>query len=110
MKIGFLRAESDEFVKDVISKLKDFEIKILSFRGDNLFPDPQCRVIIDRYSYDDDYLTEMMKTLSLGGAYVINNPFSANLANKVVDMKICDSLGIPRPKTFVLPLVKEDED
>jgi glutathione synthase/RimK-type ligase-like ATP-grasp enzyme len=44
-----------------------------------------------------------MKSLALGGTYVINNPFAASVTNKLVDMRLGTHLGLSFPKTIVLP-------
>ncbi|HIE33837.1 MAG TPA: hypothetical protein EYP86_01700, partial [Candidatus Altiarchaeales archaeon] len=68
------------------------------------------RVVVDRYSYDDLFLREMVKSLSLEGTYIINNPFLSTAINKILDIKHFESLGIPHPKTIVLPKLDRDDD
>jgi hypothetical protein len=61
------------------------------------------RVIVDRLSFRFPYLREIVKSLSLDGTYVINSPFAAGMTNKLIDIKLCAKLGIPVPRTMVLP-------
>ncbi len=113
MKIGVLESRHDPFINDVISRLKGLEVEFLSFREQPVPITSDYKVIVDRMSYRHTYLQEMMKSLALGGTYVINNPFSATVVNKLVDAKICSLLGIPLPKTIVLPdiaIQEEDDD
>ena len=44
-----------------------------------------------------------MKSLSLNGTYIINNPFTASLTNKLIEINLGNRLGLPFPKTIVLP-------
>ena len=110
MKIGFLKASEDQFSVDVMNKLKDFHLEMLSYSEVKLPLEPELKVVVDRFSYGDEFLTEIMKSISMAGVYVINNPFAASAANKIVDATLCDRLGIPRPKTYVLPEIRNDTD
>jgi hypothetical protein len=51
-----------------------------------------------------------MRYWSLSGAYVLNNPFYTLNADKLSDLLVCDRLGIPHPKTILLPRVNLTED
>lgn len=105
MKIGILELKSDRFVKDIMSRLQGYEIEFLSFGARSAPIESDYRVVVDRLSYSDLYLKEMMKNLSLDGTYVINNPFSSTTINKILDIKHFESIGIPHPKTIVLPKI-----
>ncbi len=103
MKIGILEAKQDPFILDVAARLKDFELEFLSFRSQKL---PVCgdwAAIIDRISFCNIYLREIVKSLSLGGTYVVNNPFAAFTTNKIIEIRVCRALGIPFPPTVFLP-------
>ncbi|MCX8125973.1 MAG: hypothetical protein N3E40_02340 [Dehalococcoidia bacterium] len=103
MKIGFFEVRSDRFINDVISRLGEFETEIISLSAQ---PVPICgnyRVVVDRLSFRFPYLREVVKSYALEGTYVINNPFSSVLTNKLVDAKLATGLGIPVPRTVVLP-------
>jgi hypothetical protein len=110
MKVGILEVKDDPFIKDLIARLKDLKTDFISVRDIDLPIKSDYRVVVDRISYGTPYLTELIKSLSLGGAYVINNPFSSIMKNKIIDIKICESLGIPYPKTIVLPGMDENWD
>jgi hypothetical protein len=58
---------------------------------------------VDRLSFRFPFLKEVVKNMSLGGTYVINNPFAASASNKLVDELVFQLLGIPSPKSIVLP-------
>jgi hypothetical protein len=68
------------------------------------------RVLVDRASYCDGYLRSMVKNYSLKGTYVINNPFTNNCDDKIVEFNMCQRLGIPYPKTIVLPKTNTEMD
>ena len=85
-------------------------MRIISLREVSIPTNLDYSVVVDRMSYNHPFLLEAVKSLSLGGAYVINNPFSFTATNKIVDTGICSELGIPHPKTIVLPLINEEWD
>ena len=72
LKVGILEDRDDPFIRDLIARL-GVEAEFLSFGEEMVAPSRSCRVVVDRASYCDAYLTEMMKGLSLDGSYVINN-------------------------------------
>ncbi|MEW6142754.1 MAG: hypothetical protein AB1597_06295 [Chloroflexota bacterium] len=103
MKIGFLEVRSDPFIADVIARLSGFETEFISLSA---LPAPvsgDYRVVVDRLSFRFPYLREVVKSYAIEGAYIINNPFASALTNKLVDMKLAAGLGIPVPRTVVLP-------
>ncbi len=100
-RIGVLDLPGDPFVGDLMHKLSDMEL--VELEGDPLEKFAKYRVILDRASYLYTYLREFLKDISLRGCYVINNPFTTSLNNKIVDLHICKLLGIPVPKTIILP-------
>jgi hypothetical protein len=102
-KIGILELKSDPFVIDVASRLSDLPVEFLSFAEARAPVSTDYRVVIDRMSFDHAYLKEMVKNMSLDGTYVINNPFAASVNSKLVEAKVCQALGIPSPKSIVLP-------
>ena len=103
MKIGILESPQDGFIQDVVSRLQDHEVEFLSYGETGAPVAGEYRVVVDRLSFQHTYLTEIMKSLALGGTYVINNPFAASATNKVIDHKLGSLLGIPFPRTVLLP-------
>lgn len=102
-KIGILELRDDPFIIDVVSKLGEYCVEFLSFAESAVPISSDYRVIIDRLSFRFPYLKEMVKNLSLDGTYVVNNPFAATTTNKLVDARISQLLGIPSPKSMVIP-------
>jgi hypothetical protein len=70
------------------------------------------RVVVDRLSFHYPFLREIVKSLALSGTYVINNPFAALATNKILDIRLGSRLGLPFPKTIILPdrTVTEETD
>jgi hypothetical protein len=113
MKVGILESKSDTFINDVIANLSGVEIEFLHFRQQRAPISGDFRVIVDRASFCHSFLKETMKNLALSGTYIINNPFSSTVTNKLIDIGISSTLGISFPKTFVLPganLTEETEE
>jgi len=103
VKIGILESPDDQLIRDIIHKLGDLEVEFPTFREQEAPVSSDCRVILDRLSFNYPYLKEMMKCLALAGTYIINNPYAATATNKLMDTRVFCRLGIPFPKTIVLP-------
>jgi hypothetical protein len=102
LKVGILEDREDPFIRDLIAHL-GVDTEFLSFGEEVVAPSPHYRVVIDRASYCNPYLKEMMKGLALDGCYVISNPFTASATNKLMDIRLSARLGIPVPRTLALP-------
>jgi len=102
LRVGILEDREDPFIRDLIAHM-GVEAEFLSFGEEVVAPSRSYRVVIDRASYSNPYLKEMMKGLALDGCYVINNPFTASATNKLMDIRLSAHLGIPVPRTLVLP-------
>ena len=102
LRVGILEDREDPFIRDLIAHM-GVEAEFLSFGEEVVAPSRSYRVAIDRASYSNPYLKEMMKGLALDGCYVINNPFTASATNKLMDIRLSAHLGIPVPRTLVLP-------
>ncbi|MBR9679150.1 MAG: hypothetical protein GON13_02695 [Nanoarchaeota archaeon] len=100
--IGVVEYENSVFINDLLKKIgKPFQW--IQYRQ---LPTPffnDYKVIIDRLSLQNEFLSTTLKIQSMNNAYVINNPFSCDVLNKGVDMSILNELNIPHPKTFILP-------
>lgn len=112
MLIGILEFKNDRFINDVVSRLNSSDVEFISL-GMQIAPvERDYQVVVDRLSFSYPFLKEIVKSLSLGGTYVINNPFAASSTNKMLDIKLGSFLGLPFPKTIALPdlaAVKETE-
>jgi hypothetical protein len=103
MLVGVLESRSDRFINDVIYRLGDISAEFVSVAAERVPIRRQYRVLVDRLSFRYPFLREMVKSLSLSGTYVINNPFAASATNKLVEIEVGSRLGLTFPKTIILP-------
>ena len=103
MVIGILESKSDRFMNDVVSQLSGIPVEFMHTIGERVPIERTYQVIVDRLSFRYPFLKEIVKSLSLRGTYVINNPFTASLTNKLVEINLGSRLGLPFPKTIILP-------
>jgi hypothetical protein len=110
MKIGILEFKDNDFISNVVGSLPDIPVEYIRL-GEITHPSPSpYRVVIDRVSFADPFLREVMRYWSLTGTYVINNPFYTLTSDKLSDILCYDALGIPYPRTMLLPRVNLTED
>lgn len=104
-EIGILEDKEDRFMQEVAKKLREkgYPVEYMALEYQEIPMNYRYRIIIDRISFQDNYLRTMIKNFSLKGTYVINNPFTNLCDDKVTEYNICQKLGIPYPKTYVLP-------
>lgn len=67
-------------------------------------------VIIDRISQDVPFYRAYLKNAALTGTAVINNPFWWSADDKFFNNCLADQLGVPLPKTVLLPSAKHPDD
>ncbi len=103
MQVGILEYSSDRFMTDVVSRLDGISVEFISLAEERIPMEREYRVVVDRLSFRYPFMREIMKSLALGGTYVINNPFAASVTNKLVDVRVGTHLGLAFPKTIVLP-------
>jgi hypothetical protein len=108
-EIALLGDSDDQFLTDVYNTLRSrgYPALIIKFSDEELPMQYKYRVLVDRASYCDGYLKSMVKNYSLKGTYVINNPFANICDDKITEFNMCTRLGIPYPKTIVLPKTNE---
>src|SRR3990172_4696866 len=104
-EIALLGDSDDQFLTDMynVLKSKGLPVIVLKFAEEEMPLQYKFRVLVDRASYCDPYLKSMVKNYALKGTYVINNPFSNLCDDKITEFNICQKLGIPYPKTVILP-------
>ncbi len=66
-------------------------------------------VVIDRLSHCYEFYQAYLKKAALDGAYVINNPFRFLCDDKFFNYGLAERLGVPVPKTVLLPSREYDE-
>lgn len=67
-------------------------------------------VIIDRISQDVPFYRAYLKNAALTGTTVINNPFWWSADDKFFNNCLADVLGVPLPKTVILPSSEHPTD
>ena len=67
-------------------------------------------VIIDRISQDVPFYRAYLKNAALTGTAVINNPFWWSADDKFFNNCLADQLGVPLPKTVILPSAQHPTD
>ncbi|HLN95046.1 MAG TPA: hypothetical protein VK183_05360 [Flavobacterium sp.] len=67
-------------------------------------------VIIDRISQDVPFYRTYLKNAALTGTIVINNPFWWSADDKFFNNCLADTLGVPLPKTAILPSAEHPTD
>lgn len=67
-------------------------------------------VLVDRISHEIVCYQPMLKLAALGGARVVNNPFWRIADDKAFGTALVEKLGVPVPKTYVLPSKEYGED
>jgi hypothetical protein len=103
MLVGILEYSTDRFITDLISRMSGISVEFIRLADERLPVEREYRVVVDRLSFRYPFLLEIVKSLAIGGAYVINNPYAASATNKLIDMKVGSQLGLTFPKTIVLP-------
>ena len=74
-------------------------------------PSPSLfRVVIDRVSFCDSFLRQVMRYWSVGGTYVLNNPFFTLVVDKLSELHLYDALSIHHARTILIPSGKPAEE
>ena len=107
-KIGILFGMEDTFPWAFIDKVNELgkgKFVAEPVRIDKLEQgaDYGYAVIIDRISQDVPFYRAYLKNAALNGIYVINNPFWWSADEKFFNNCLMSKLGIPLPKTVLLP-------
>ena len=114
-KIGILygmeRSFPQAFIESVNSKNVD-GITAEAVRIDKVaqaFPTGYA-VMVDRISHDVPFYRAYLKNAALTGTAVINNPFWWSADDKFFNNCLAITLGVPVPKTVILPSHEHPED
>src|SRR6186713_1845437 len=67
-------------------------------------------VILDRISQDVPFYRAFLKNAAISGTAVINNPFWWSADEKFFNNALAVKIGVPVPKTFLLPSFKLPDD
>jgi len=108
--IGFLEFRDNDFIRSVAAGLSDIPSEFIR-TGEFPHPTPPpYRVVVDRISFCDPFLRQIMRYWSLYGAYVLNNPFFTLVCDKLSELILYDNLSIRHAKTVLLPRFNAGED
>jgi hypothetical protein len=107
MKIGVMRGRENSFPNALIEKINGMKAGVTAefvmLGGTSLNEPCPYRVILDRISHEVPYYQVYLKQASLQGTYVVQNPFWVHQDDKFFGYSLAQKLGIPMPKTVVLP-------
>jgi glutathione synthase/RimK-type ligase-like ATP-grasp enzyme len=107
-KIGILFGQENTFPHAFIErinekKIKGIEAEIVTVDMVQQAAPTDYAVIIDRISQDVPFYRAYLKNAAIGGTAVINNPFWWSADEKFFNNCLAMELGIPVPKTVLLP-------
>lgn len=106
-KIGILRGQEDTFpvtlIEKINSKDEDVVAELVEIGGVKMDEPRKYDVILDRISQDVPFYRASMKIAALQGSQIINNPFWYSADDKNFGYALANKLGVPTPKTVLLP-------
>ncbi|MBN3583425.1 hypothetical protein JYB64_13585 [Algoriphagus aestuarii] len=114
-KIGILFGMEDTFPQafiDRVNQIAPTGIMAEAVKIDKVIQNhlSEYAVIIDRISQDVPFYRAFLKNAALTGTAVINNPFWWSADDKFFNNALADQLGVPLPKTVLLPSAKHPDD
>jgi glutathione synthase/RimK-type ligase-like ATP-grasp enzyme len=110
-RIGILRGMETTFPDALIANINKVatgkKLKVaaefIMLGGTKMAEPSGYQVIIDRISHEVAYYRAYLKNAVLTGTDVINNPFWWSADDKFFNYSLADKMGIPVPKTVILP-------
>jgi len=103
MKIGVLVGREATFPPALIDEINAREAGVTAeyIKLDGVRMDEPCeyRVIIDRISHEIPFYRAYLKTATLSGTIVVNNPFWWTADDKFFNYALAHRMGIAVPKT-----------
>lgn len=114
-KIGILFGQEDTFPWAFIDRVNEKNIpgivaeKVTVNMVKQSEP-TEYAVIIDRISQDVPFYRAYLKNAAANGTAVINNPFWWSADEKFLNNTIAESVGVPVPKTVILPSNHRPDD
>lgn len=114
-KIGILFGMEDTFPKAFIDRVNEKNVPGIIAEAVSIDKVMQntptdYAVIIDRISQDVPFYRTYLKNAALTGTAVINNPFWWSADDKFFNNCLADTLGVPLPKTAILPSAEHPTD
>ncbi|HEX8018426.1 hypothetical protein [Mucilaginibacter sp.] len=114
-KIGILFGQEDSFPQAFVDRVNQKTEKGISAEFVRLDKIMQAEpldyaVIIDRISQDVPYYRAALKNAAICGTAVINNPFWWSADEKFFNNALAVKIGVPVPKTVILPSKELPDD
>ncbi len=114
-KIGVLFGQERSFPQAFVDRVNDKGVKGIKAEPvliDKVMQAESCgyAVIIDRISQDVPFYRAFLKNAAATGTAVINNPFWWSADEKFFNNVLAVKLGVPVPKTVLLPSKDHPED
>lgn len=113
-KIGILFGQENTFpqafIERVNEKQNDFVAEAVSIGMVSQGEPTDYAVIIDRISQDVPFYKAYLKNAALTGTAVVNNPFWWSADEKFFNNCLAVQLGVPVPKTVLLPSHDRPDD
>lgn len=113
-KVGLLFGMEQTFPPALVAEINGRDdgvsaefLKVGGIRLDQAF---EFDVILDRISQDVPFYRAMLKIAALQGVRVVNNPFWWEADDKFFNYAIANKIGIPVPKTVLLPTKNHPRD
>ncbi|GLR17129.1 hypothetical protein [Portibacter lacus] len=114
-KIGILYGREESFPQAFIDRvnskgIKDIVAESVTIDMVQQAAPSEYAVIIDRISQDVPFYRAFLKNAAMSGTAVINNPFWWSADEKFFNNAIAESVGVPVPKTVILPSYERPDD
>ncbi len=107
-KIGLIVGREWSFPPAFLEEVNNRDVGVVAdyvkLNGKKMNEHNQYAVIVDRRSHAITYYLSYLKNAMLQGTYVINNPFWWSADDKFFDSSLITALGLPSPKTMILPM------
>ena len=97
------------FLEEVNQRNAGVIAEYVKLGGSRMNEPVEYDVIVNRISHEIPYYRAYLKNAVLQGAYVINNPFWWGADDKYFEASLAEKLGVPGPRTVVLPMKKYPE-
>lgn len=114
-KIGVLFGQENTFPKAFVDRVNEKNVSGIQAEYvlvDEVFQgkETEYAVIVDRISQDVPFYRSYLKNAALTGTAVVNNPFWWSADEKFFNNCLAEKLGVPVPKTYLLPSNKMPDD
>ncbi|MCO5252531.1 MAG: hypothetical protein M9949_14080 [Candidatus Kapabacteria bacterium] len=113
-KIGIVFGNELSFPKELVerinSKTDKFKAESLSIDAIKNTETTDYSVIFDRISYRVPFYNSFLKLALLNGTRIVNNPFWNCADNNIFQSALAAKIGIPTPKTVLLPSKELPDD